>query len=212
MLDQQNSFFDDDLAKRKQKKQRVFMFFLFVFGVFLIYFGFRGLKNKIYNPFDISDRNKKVVSTVVPGEVNTDILMKTDTDGDGLNDYQELYVYNTSPYLVDTDSDGFSDYEEITVKGTDPLCPEGQDCFSDNFSIPDKTGVETDVSSSSPEKIDNDPLSIDKAIVDGEISPSFLRETLLSGGLSEEEVAAISDEDLKRIYYEILAEHSSVQE
>ncbi|MBI5465864.1 MAG: hypothetical protein HY974_01075, partial [Candidatus Kerfeldbacteria bacterium] len=33
-------------------------------------------------------------------------LQTKDTDGDGLSDYDELYIYRTSPYLPDTDSDG----------------------------------------------------------------------------------------------------------
>ncbi len=36
-----------------------------------------------------------------------------DTDGDGLTDQLELYVYGTSPYLVDTDGDGISDDEDF---------------------------------------------------------------------------------------------------
>lgn len=211
MPNQQNSFFDDDLAKRKQKKQRVTMFFLFVFGAFLIFTGFRGLKNQIYNPFNLSGEDKKPASVVDLGTVNTDLLMETDTDGDGLSDYQELYIYNTSPYLVDTDSDGFSDYEEVMVRGTDPLCGEGQDCSVDSFIAPD-IKAETEISSSSIDNTNGGLPSIENAIIDGEINPSFLRELLLSNGLNEDDVRAISDEDLKKIYYEIVAENSPMGE
>lgn len=47
-----------------------------------------------------------------------DILL--DTDGDGISDYEEIVVYNTSPILRDTDADGVSDYDEIYVYQTDP--------------------------------------------------------------------------------------------
>ena len=40
---------------------------------------------------------------------------KTDTDGDGLTDYEELYTYFTDPANVDTDGDGWTDYEERTM-------------------------------------------------------------------------------------------------
>ena len=54
--------------------------------------------------------------------------MKTkDTDHDGISDYDELYVQQTSPYLADTDSDGLSDAVEVT-QGTDPNCPQGKVC------------------------------------------------------------------------------------
>lgn len=43
----------------------------------------------------------------------------TDTDKDGLTDYEELYVYFTNPILDDSDYDGISDGVEIQ-NGTDP--------------------------------------------------------------------------------------------
>ena len=43
-----------------------------------------------------------------------------DTDFDGLNDYDEIYVYFTNPNLADTDEDGLDDADEIEL-GLDPL-------------------------------------------------------------------------------------------
>jgi hypothetical protein len=47
-----------------------------------------------------------------------------DSDGDGLSDEDELYVYGTDPVAFDTDEDGASDGDEINVLGTDPLSPD----------------------------------------------------------------------------------------
>lgn len=47
-----------------------------------------------------------------------------DSDGDGLSDYEEVYIYNTNPLNSDTDEDKLSDYEEINIYGTDPLNPD----------------------------------------------------------------------------------------
>lgn len=44
-----------------------------------------------------------------------------DSDGDGINDYDEIFVYGADPLDPDTDGDGVSDYDEIFVYGTDPL-------------------------------------------------------------------------------------------
>lgn len=43
-----------------------------------------------------------------------------DTDGDGLDDYQE-FIIKSDPNLADTDGDGLTDYEEINRWGTSPL-------------------------------------------------------------------------------------------
>ncbi|MDO8584124.1 MAG: hypothetical protein Q7R83_03010 [bacterium] len=50
-----------------------------------------------------------------------------DTDHDGLSDYDEQYLYQTSRYLPDTDSDGIPDMIEV-VQGSNPSCPQGQSC------------------------------------------------------------------------------------
>ena len=44
----------------------------------------------------------------------------TDTDGDGLSDTDERFVYRTNPDASDTDGDGLSDGDEVT-RGTEPL-------------------------------------------------------------------------------------------
>ncbi len=54
-------------------------------------------------------------------------LKAKDSDNDTLNDFDEGYVYGTSPYLADSDSDGKKDNEEVTA-GTNPNCPEGTEC------------------------------------------------------------------------------------
>ncbi len=38
----------------------------------------------------------------------------TDSDGDGITDHNEVFVYGTNPSLVDTDNDGYSDGFEIS--------------------------------------------------------------------------------------------------
>ncbi|MCH8569696.1 MAG: OmpA family protein [Balneolales bacterium] len=53
-----------------------------------------------------------------------DVLREMDSDGDGISDYDEIFVYGTDPLNPDTDGDGLSDYDEIFVYGTDPLNPD----------------------------------------------------------------------------------------
>ncbi len=44
-----------------------------------------------------------------------------DTDGDGINDFNELAEYGTDPLLADTDDDGINDFNEVFIYETDPL-------------------------------------------------------------------------------------------
>lgn len=44
----------------------------------------------------------------------------SDTDGDNLTDYDEVYVYDTNPQKEDTDGDGLSDYDDVYL-GFNPL-------------------------------------------------------------------------------------------
>lgn len=53
-------------------------------------------------------------------EIGTD-PNQTDTDGDGLSDYDEIYKYKTDPIKADSDGDGLSDYDEIFKYKTNPL-------------------------------------------------------------------------------------------
>ena len=46
-------------------------------------------------------------------------LAYSDTDGDGLNDEEEMY-YGTDPFSDDSDGDGLNDYEEVNDYDTDP--------------------------------------------------------------------------------------------
>lgn len=61
----------------------------------------------------------------------TEQLRAVDTDGDTLSDYDELYVFRTSPFLEDTDSDGTGDGKEIAAE-SDPNCPQGKSCRQAN--------------------------------------------------------------------------------
>jgi hypothetical protein len=47
-----------------------------------------------------------------------------DTDGDGLNDGDEVNVHGTNPLIADTDGDGLGDGDEYLIFGTDPLNPD----------------------------------------------------------------------------------------
>lgn len=132
-------------------------------------------------------------------------LQFKDTDKDGLSDYEELYLYGTSPYLEDTDSDGANDKEEI-LSGEDPNCPKGQNCFeSTPLTSPtsEPPGIEPNLPEVPPEELTKNPLE--------NLSMEDLRNLLKKSGLGEDVLQKISDEDLQKMYEETLKEIQSPQ-
>ena len=90
-----------------------------------IIFWSKNLQNQLTDPFTYKGGDADVAEKT---EDDSEIALRLkDTDNDGLNDWDELNVYLTSPYLEDSDSDGFKDSEEIT-NGNNPNCAAGAEC------------------------------------------------------------------------------------
>ena len=100
---------------------------------------------KLYASYPKVVSNRSFTSFVIFNVPDNSTLQTLDTDNDGLNDYQELYVYYTNPFLADTDNDGYSDYNEINA-GTNPNVytdyPVNQPPSLTNPSATPSTGVE----------------------------------------------------------------------
>ncbi len=77
-----------------------------------------------------------------------------DTDGDGLNDGQEAYTYNTDPTKPDTDGDGISDYDE--VMGTLGEVTDPRDGDSDDDGLNDKEELVDNPIHTDPNDADTD--------------------------------------------------------
>ncbi|HEX2906005.1 MAG TPA: TadE/TadG family type IV pilus assembly protein [Phototrophicaceae bacterium] len=78
-----------------------------------------------------------------------------DTDGEGLSDGDEIYIYHTDPKLQDTDTDGLTDYNELFTYKTDPLDADSE---GDGLNDGDEILYGTDP---------HDPDSDDDTISDG---------------------------------------------
>ena len=83
---------------------KIIIFIIIVIVVMFGYFGFRDFNDKEVNNIGSS--------------TNKDKLMGMDSDGDSINDYDEINVYKTDPNNNDTDLDGVLDNIEIEL-GTD---------------------------------------------------------------------------------------------
>jgi hypothetical protein len=124
-------------------------------------------------------------------------LKLIDTDGDGLSDYDELYIYKTSPYLEDSDSDGSSDKQEITA-GYDPNCPGQEACFSGSFNVAYSNTSSVPIFGALP------------GLNQQMITPALLREAFRKSGMSEEEISQLSDEELMQMFQRALAENPEI--
>ncbi len=175
---------------------------LLIFGILSVGLGMLQIRNSLYGPLALNNK----VSPELKNEINSiDALRLRDTDHDGLTDFDELYVYTTSPYLYDTFSYGISDKEVIT-KGL-PLCPKGQDC-----STPIASGgaVPSVGSSTVPVALPNPgapPLDILKTLTD----PAQIRQMLISSGTDPKLLTKISDAELMVIVKDVLSNTSTMQ-
>ena len=178
-----------------------------IFGVFLflgigtLIFGFLNLYNNIYSPLNKTGSNNNEQSQIDAWEKIVN-LQNTDTDEDGLSDYDEEYLYSTSPYLKDTDSDGFTDKQEVD-SDNDPLCPAGVDCLAGD--IQDQTTTTEDILLQDEEPSSGAELTTEMIQELQNLTPAQIRELLLtSNALTEQELNQIDDEQLMQVFSEML--------
>jgi len=109
------------------------------------------------NPDDPSDAGTDLDGD---GLVNVDEYLArsdpsvADTDGDGLNDGDEVNVWGTNPLSVDSDEDGLDDREEVQDYGTNPSSVD-----SDGDGLGDFDEVNVHGTSPTSADTDNDGLS-----------------------------------------------------
>jgi len=134
-------------------------------------------------------------------------LKNSDLDGDGLSDYDEIYVYNTSPYLTDSDSDGYSDKQEID-DGFDPNCPKGQDCRTSSSSGDSQTDDNVLPATGEEATSTGNGLSAEARDLIKNLTPAEVRQLLQENEeLTDEQKAQlqqIDDETLMQIFQETL--------
>ncbi len=201
----------------EQKIAAALLLFLFTGGIF---FGFRSFGANLYRPIQ-QQFAKNVTGKVVGGaqdQKDMEALKKKDTDTDGLSDYDELYVYKTSPYLKDSDSDGVEDKTEV-FGGTDPNCPVGKVCDGGGIAAgAEQTGEPQNVvdgllgnASSDPTLMDSGKVQFkDKADVEAYFKKATMTEVrnalVKTGQISQEQINKMSDDDLKVFYDNVVGQ------
>lgn len=200
---------------RLSAAQKTGFVLLLVFGLMVVSLAFLQMRNAIYSPFviRISEEDQEARELLEVDE--TTRLQQIDTDHDGLNDYEELFFYETSPYLPDTDSDGINDKEELD-SGNNPLCPQGTTCDTEAFDATTTSTLDTaplqDSIALPDELVDNAQDEV-VAGLEGEIdiadiaqNPDLIRQLLLqTGQITAEQLDAIDNETLLIFAEEIIS-------
>lgn len=184
------------------RPQKVAVSFLALFAIFIIVFWVAQFRSRLRGPFMIQENAETDVAAIFDAK-------QMDTDSDGLSDYEESSLYNTSPYLEDSDSDGLSDKQEVDA-GSDPNCPQGKSCGLEAPASTATTSLAEDINilpdTSSASSSEDDALS---AILNGQIDAASLRQFLIDSGADKEMLDKVSDEELMQSYQQALIDQNS---
>lgn len=174
------------------KQQKISLMVISLIGVGVLIFGFWQFKNNVEIPLPKFPDNQDELSELTQ-DPRDESLKNVDSDQDGLSDYEETYVYETSPYLNDSDSDGYLDKEEIE-NGYDPNCPAGENCFGRDFDTEQAPLAEQPAAEQSQ---------------GAEMTPDQIRQELMKTGLVDEQTLnSIDDETLLEYYNQIINEQA----
>ncbi len=177
--------------------------------VFAMTFGLGAarLYYQIRKPFvpktEISEGTKKdeFLGLIANKDLQKEQLKTIDTDGDSLSDFDELYIYRTSPYVRDTDSDEEDDKLEIS-KGQDPNCAQGKQCGEVVLS---PKQIEESASAQGSGVIPSPGASVQQGMPDlNTITPQQIRELLTKQGVPQDALQNISDKELGEKFKKIV--------
>ncbi len=183
-----------DRSSAERQLSRRSLWFISVVGLTALVLGGIQLQRTVKDPFSVV---RTQTNTSKPEEVALLELQAKDTDGDGLSDYDELYTFNTSPYIADSDSDGVSDKDEVN-RGTDPNCPEGKNC-----------GVLTNTNATDNVNAATNTSATNTAATTGNPTAAQIREALLASGVSKTDLDTIDDATLLSSYQTAISEEAT---
>lgn len=179
------------------------------FGVLALAFGPFYLWKHIASPFVISYVGPKFLTGDDAEQEKMEALKKEDTDSDSIDDYRELYVYKTSPYLKDSDSDGTEDNIEI-AQGQDPNCAPSMPCAT---LAQDAVTPETlqgtfaeDVAVEAGASTAPAATPADVATAFAQMTVEELRKILVDAGGDPAQINALTEEELRAVLTAALAQ------
>ncbi|MBI2550801.1 hypothetical protein HYV73_00445 [Candidatus Uhrbacteria bacterium] len=219
--------YDDEEQQRSTTRheltrpQKAGFLLLMLIGVAGVYLGIRSFPAYTKRPFEIQIANAlkqgRYVSQDEQAQRQEAALKTRDTDGDGLTDYDELYIYKTSPFIADSDSDGFNDKTEV-FSNNDPNCPKGETCAASPVENVQEAGNAAELATRPvppvPPLLQLEAGSTAGQIMDADSVYNMLsqmdakevRQVLREAGVSEQVLSSKSDAEIMALMKETLAE------
>lgn len=190
--------------KQLTREERVAFGFIAACGVGAVLFGGLSFFSNVKKPFLISYTGPRYVTSAEKESEQTALQRITDTDEDGISDYDELNIFATSPYIADTDSDGRADGAEI-LEGGDPNCALGKTCVSSELI---QSGASAAfLEAQAPEEINTTAPTLEEAVgALQQLSIEEVRQMLEGSGVDASTLSNLSDEEVMQLYQEALAQ------
>ncbi len=172
------------------------------FGSLALIFGVFFLWKHVAAPFVVSYVGPKFLTGDEKQQQEMEALKQKDTDADGIDDYTELYVYKTSPYLKDSDSDGAEDKTEV-IQGQDPNCAPTMPCATAVADVVNPTTLQgtfieevADSAGSTPAP-DATPTTVDIGATLAAMTTDQIRTLLIESGGDATAINALTDDQLR---------------
>jgi len=190
--------------KHLTREERVAFGFIAVCGVGAVIFGGLSFFSNVKKPFLISYTGPRYVTSAEKESEQTALQRITDTDEDGISDYDELNIFSTSPYIADSDSDGKLDGSEI-LEGGDPNCATGKTCASTELI---QSGVDSAfLNAQAPQAPEAAVPTLNDAVsVLQDLPVAEVRQLLEKSGVEADQLAQLSDEQVMALYQEALGQ------
>jgi hypothetical protein len=189
----------------EHREHRVGAWLVLLVGIVGFVLGIYHLKSRIVGAFTINTTYR------TPDQLEAERiegLKLKDTDNDSITDFDETYVFKTSPYLEDSDSDGRSDKDEL-VAGDNPNCPSGKECGPLGAgAIAVQEPPPADEAAVPELGIQDEQEALDRLT---NLKPEEVRQILRQSGITEEQLQKIDDATLMQLYQESLKEAQAKQ-
>lgn len=202
-MDDDRQGFPTQAETKLSREQKAGFVFVIVCGFCALVLGGQYLWTHIAAPFAISYSGPRFLTGSEEQAAAIAEQKRLDTDLDTVNDYDELYIYKTSPYLSDSDSDGLADGAEI-ASGQDPNCTKGQTCASAANEDIDPAGGTSQLSEEAS-ALAQQQQALDQALNElYALSPTEIRKLLLESGADAAQLETMSDDEVTQLYQEVL--------